>query len=438
MSDKLIIEGGIPLSGEISISGAKNAALPILVATLLCDEPVILSNVPYLYDITTVMKLLNQIGVRLLINERMQIEVDTQNVHCYFAPYDLVKSMRASILVLGPLLAKYGEASVSLPGGCAIGARPVNLHIEGMRALGAQVTLEGGHVKARAKKRLKGATIVLSKVTVTGTENILMAAVLAEGRTIIRNAACEPEVCDLAKFLNAMGARICGIGTDTLIVDGVKRLHGGYYKVISDRIEAGTYLVASAMTRGKVRVNHIDPSLLSNLLGKLCLAGAYLRYGNDWIELDMQGRQPKAVDIVTAPYPAIPTDMQAQLMAMNAVSEGSAKVTETIFENRFMHVCEMQRMGADISLHNNTAMIRGKPYLQAALVTATDLRASASLVLAGLMAINGETVVEGIGHIDRGYEYLEEKLLQLGARVRRVIDHPLNRVFSQQAESIVD
>lgn len=433
LSEKLVIQGGVPLTGEVAISGAKNAALPILAATLLCDEPVVLSNVPYLYDITTSLKLLNQMGVRLLINEQMQIELDTRHVRSYCALHDLVKSMRASILVLGPLLAKYGEATLALPGGCEIGARPVDLHIRGMRALGADVRVEEGHIKAKAKQRLQGASITFEKVTVGGTENILMAAVLAEGRSVIQNAAREPEVCDLAHFLNAMGARIHGVGTDTLIVDGVKRLHGGHYRIISDRLQAGTYLIAGAMTRGKVKVAGIAPSLLSDILDKLKEAGAYLEQGDNWVHLDMQGRQPKAVDVVTAPYPAIATDMQAPFMALNTVSEGTAKVMETIFENRFMHVCEMQRMGADIRLHHNTAVIRGKPYLQATSVTATDLRASASLVLAGLMSIGGETVVESIGHIDRGYECLEEKLLQLGARVRRVIDNPLRRVEDRHA-----
>ncbi|HEB67799.1 MAG TPA: UDP-N-acetylglucosamine 1-carboxyvinyltransferase [Gammaproteobacteria bacterium] len=416
--DKLLITGGTPLHGEIRISGAKNAALPIIVATLLADEPVSIGNIPHLNDITTTMELLGRMGVSLTISERMSIEVDPSTIEHFVAPYELVKTMRASILVLGPLLARFGEAEVSLPGGCAIGSRPVNLHIHGLQAMGADITVENGYIKARAD-RLKGAKIVLDVVTVTGTENLMMAATLAKGTTIIENAAKEPEVTDLANFLIAMGARIEGAGTDTLVIEGVERLHGCSYNVLPDRIETGTYLVAAAVTGGKVRLKDTNPGLLDAVLVKLEEAGAHINADADWIELDMQGRRPKAVDVSTAPYPAFPTDMQAQFSVLDAIAEGQGVITETVFENRFMHILELQRMGADITLKGNTAFCKGVEYLTGAPVMATDLRASASLVLAGLVA-RGQTVVERIYHIDRGYECIEEKLQQLGAQIRRI------------------
>ncbi|MEJ2515145.1 MAG: UDP-N-acetylglucosamine 1-carboxyvinyltransferase [Gammaproteobacteria bacterium] len=416
--DRLLVSGGVPLDGEVRISGAKNAALPILASTLLADEPVIIGNVPHLKDITTTIELLGRMGVGLTVDERMRIEVDPRSIRDLVAPYDLVKTMRASILVLGPLVARHGSADVSLPGGCAIGARPVDLHIAGLRAMGADVSIEEGYVKARAG-RLKGARIVLETVTVTGTENLLMAATLAEGQTVIENAAREPEVVDLARCLNAMGARISGAGTGTIVVEGVERLHGTRYDVLPDRIETGTYLVAGAVTRGRVRVRDTRPDNLDAVLAKLREAGAEITTGPDWIELDMGGRRPKAVNLRTAPHPGFPTDMQAQFVAMNAVAEGVGTIIETVFENRFMHVLEMQRMGADIRLEGNTAISRGVDCLKAAPVMATDLRASASLVLAGLVA-EGETVIDRIYHVDRGYECIEEKLAQLGATIRRL------------------
>jgi len=420
--DKLLVAGGAPLEGEVRISGAKNAALPILAATLLADEPVVVANVPHLQDITTTIELLGRMGVGVTVDEKMRVEVDTSSIHDLVAPYDLVKKMRASILVLGPMVARFGSADVSLPGGCAIGARPVDLHIKGLRALGADVRIEDGYVKARAG-RLRGARIVLDAVTVTGTENLLMAATLAEGRTVLENAAREPEVVDLAGCLVAMGARIQGAGTDTIVVDGVDRLHGTRYSVLPDRIETGTYLVAGAITRGRVRVRDTRPDNLDAVLAKLGEAGARVETGPDWIELDMDGRRPKAVSLRTAPYPAFPTDMQAQFVAMNAVAEGVGTIIETIFENRFMHVLEMQRLGADIRLEGNTAISQGVERLRAAPVMATDLRASASLVLAALVA-EGETVIDRIYHIDRGYECIEEKLAQLGAVIRRLPARP--------------
>ncbi|GIX21769.1 MAG: UDP-N-acetylglucosamine 1-carboxyvinyltransferase [Gammaproteobacteria bacterium] len=416
--DKLIIQGGVPLEGEIRISGAKNAVLPILAASLLADGPVVVSNVPHLNDVTTTMELLGRMGVDLVVDKRMTIQVDPRSIRAFVAPYELVKTMRASILVLGPLLARHGRAEVSLPGGCAIGSRPVDQHIKGLRAMGAEIEVEGGYIRARAD-RLRGARLVMDVVTVTGTENLLMAAVLAEGRTVIENAAREPEVADLAQFLNRMGARIQGIGTDTLVIDGVDRLEGTRYSVLPDRIETGTYLVAGAITGGHVRLKNTRPDLLDAVLQKLEGAGARIETGPDWIELDMGGRRPRAVDVKTAPYPAFPTDMQAQFTALNAVAEGVASITETVFENRFMHVPELQRMGADIRVEGNTAITRGVPRLSGATVMATDLRASASLILAGLVA-EGETTVERIYHIDRGYEAIEEKLRHLGARIRRV------------------
>ena len=416
--DKLIITGGRPLSGEVWISGAKNAALPILAATLLADEPVTICNVPHLHDITTTMGLLGRMGVELIIDEKLNIEVDPTTIKELFAPYELVKTMRASILVLGPLLAKHGKAEVSLPGGCAIGSRPVNLHIHGLQQMGAEIIVENGYIKAKAD-RLKGAKLVLDLVTVTGTENLMMAATLADGITVIENAAREPEVVDLANCLNQMGAKVSGAGTDKITIEGVERLHGTTYNVMPDRIETGTYLVAAAISGGKIKVKDTDPSLIDAVLAKLREAGAEITIGDNWIELDMKGKRPKAVDVTTAPYPAFPTDMQAQFSALNAVAEGSSTITETVFENRFMHIQELDRMGAKIRLQGNTAIVNGIERLTAAPVMATDLRASASLVLAGLVA-DGDTVVERIYHIDRGYECIEEKLQQLGAKIRRV------------------
>lgn len=416
--DKLLIEGGVRLEGDIRASGAKNATLPILAATLLADDVVSVGNVPHLHDVTTTIELLGRMGVSVTIDERMRIEVDPTTIKSYFAPYELVKTMRASILVLGPLLAKYGEAEVSLPGGCAIGTRPVNLHIEGLQAMGADIIVESGYIRAKCD-RLRGASIVMDIVSVTGTENLMMAATLADGVTVIENAAREPEVVDLANCLNQMGAKVGGAGTDTLVIEGVKRLSGTHYTVLPDRIETGTYLVAGALTGGRVRVKDTRPDLLDAVLIKLREAGAKVGTGEDWIEVDMQGRRPQAVNLRTAPYPAFPTDMQAQFSALNAVAEGTGTITETVFENRFMHVLEMQRMGANIRLEGNTAISTGVQHLTAAPVMATDLRASASLVLAGLVA-EGRTLVERIYHIDRGYECIEEKLSALGAKIRRV------------------
>ena len=418
--DKLIITGGKPLSGEIRISGAKNAALPIIVSTLLSDEPVLIRNIPHLHDITTTMELLGRMGVSLTMDEKMDVEVNPTTINSYVAPYELVKTMRASILVLGPLLARFGEAEVSLPGGCAIGARPVNLHIHGLELMGADIKVENGYIKAKCK-RLKGAKIVLDVVTVTGTENLMMAAALADGTTILENAAREPEVVDLAGCLNAMGAKVSGAGTDTITIEGVERMHGTTYDILPDRIETGTYLVAAAVTGGKVKLKDTDPTLLDAVIAKLEEAGAEIEMGEDWISLDMKGKRAKAIDVRTAPYPAFPTDMQAQFSILNAVAEGSSSITETIFENRFMHVQELKRMGADIEVNGNTAYIKGVEELKCAPVMATDLRASASLVIAGLVA-EGETVVERIYHNDRGYECIEEKLQQLGATIRRVPD----------------
>lgn len=416
--DKLIVIGGTPLDGEVRISGAKNAALPILIATLLVDAPVTIRNVPGLHDVTTTMELLGGMGVDLLVHEGMAIEIDSRSIKNHFAPYDLVKTMRASVLVLGPLLGRFGRAKVSLPGGCAIGVRPIDQHLKGMEALGAKIEMQNGYMEASVNGRLKGAEIVTDMVTVTGTENILMAAVLAEGTSIIKNAAREPEVCDLANFLNKMGAKISGIGTDTLVVEGVPRLHGGEYRVMPDRIEAGTYLAAGALTRGRVKLKSVSPKTMTAVLEKFHEVGAKITLGDDWIELNMQSEQPKATNIYTSPYPGFPTDMQAQFLALNCVACGSSNVVETIFENRFMHAQELKRLGADISLHGNTATVVGKPMLIGAEVMATDLRASASLVLAGLMA-EGQTIINRIYHIDRGYECIEEKLSQLGAKILR-------------------
>ncbi|MDD1616884.1 MAG: UDP-N-acetylglucosamine 1-carboxyvinyltransferase [Methylococcaceae bacterium NSP1-2] len=418
--DKLIITGGARLSGELRISGAKNAALPILAATLLSTTPVSVGNIPHLHDITTTMELLGRMGVNLLVDEKMNIEVDSNSITSYEAPYELVRTMRASILVLGPLLARFGEAHVSLPGGCAIGTRPVDIHLNGLIKMGADITVEGGFIHAKVD-RLKGCRLVLEQITVTGTENLLMAATLASGTTIIENAAKEPEVTDLAHFLNAMGAKITGIGTDVLVIEGVEKLgvEGLHYNILPDRIETGTYLCAAAITGGKVKLKNTRPDILDAVLEKLVEAGAEITTGEDWIALDMHGKKPKAVSLRTAPYPAFPTDMQAQFIAMNCVAEGVGIITETIFENRFMHVQELQRMGANIRLESNTAICTGMEKLTGAPVMATDLRASASLVIAALVA-EGSTLVDRIYHIDRGYDHIEEKLSQLGATIQRV------------------
>jgi UDP-N-acetylglucosamine 1-carboxyvinyltransferase len=418
--DKLIITGGAPIDGEIRISGAKNAALPILAATLLADGPMKICNVPHLQDITTTMELLGAMGVHLVVDERLNIESDPTSINSFYAPYNLVKTMRASILVLGPLVAKYGRAEVSLPGGCAIGSRPVNLHVEGLKQMGADIDIENGYIKASAQ-RLKGAKLIMDVVSVTGTENLMMAAALAKGTTLIENAAREPEVIDLADCLNKMGAKIYGAGTATITIEGVDNLKGIEYNVLPDRIETGSYLVAGAISGGRVKLKDTRPDMLDAVVAKLQEAGAVIETGEDWISLDMKGNRPKAVDIHTAPYPAFPTDMQAQFCALNAIAEGSSIITETVFENRFMHINELQRMGANVRMEGNTAFIRGVSKLKAAPVMATDLRASASLVLAGLVA-QGDTEVQRIYHIDRGYERIEEKLQQLGAIIRRVPD----------------
>lgn len=416
--DKLIITGGVPINGDVRISGAKNAALPILASTLLADEPVRIGNVPHLHDITVTMELLGRMGVELIVDERLNIEVRASTIREFFAPYELVKTMRASILVLGPLLARHGKAVVSLPGGCAIGSRPVDLHIQGLVKMGADIRMEGGFVHAHAT-RLKGAHLVMDMITVTGTENLMMAATLAKGTTVIENAAREPEVVDLAKCLESMGARIDGAGTDTITIEGVDQLSGTEYDVLPDRIEAGTFLVAAAITGGAVTLKDTRPAMLEAVLEKLSEAGACIELGDDWIRLDMHGRRPEAMTIRTAPYPAFPTDMQAQFTALNVIADGTGIISETIFENRFMHVQELRRMGADVRVEGNTAVTKGVKKLTGAPVMATDLRASASLVLAGLVA-KGDTVVDRIYHIDRGYECIEEKLAQLGAQIRRI------------------
>lgn len=416
--DKLAIDGGKPLHGEVQISGAKNSALPILAATLLAEGPVAVANVPHLNDISTTLKLLRRMGVAAEQHADGHVDIDTSGINEFLAPYELVKTMRASILVLGPLVGRFGRADVSLPGGCAIGARPVNLHVAGLRAMGAQISLENGYIRARAEK-LHGARLVLDTVTVTGTENLMMAAALARGETIIENAAREPEIAELAAFLNAMGGHVEGAGTDTIHIQGVEVLRGTSFAVMPDRIESGTYLVAGAITGGRVKITRTQPDHLDAVLQKLREAGAVITTGADWIELDMEGRRPLAVDIKTAPYPAFPTDMQAQFCALNAVAEGTATITETIFENRFQHVLELQRLGANLSIQGNTVIARGVERLTGAPVMATDLRASASLVLAGLQA-QGTTIVDRIYHVDRGYERIEAKLGTLGADIRRV------------------
>ena len=415
--DKLVIEGGAALSGEVEISGAKNATLPILTAALLTDESLVVTNVPHLRDVTTMLNLLGQMGVAVSMDQNLEVQLSARSIASPVAPYDLVKTMRASVLVLGPLVARCGEAQVSLPGGCAIGLRPVDQHLKGLQALGAEVAIDHGYIAVRAK-RLKGARVCMDLVTVTGTENIMMAATLADGTTIIENAAREPEVVDLADCLNAMGARVRGAGTDVVTIEGVARLHGARYRVMPDRIETGTFLVAAAATGGDIRLTGARPGILDAVLEKLREAGAHIETGEDWIALKTNGGLD-AVSVRTAPYPAFPTDMQAQFMALNATARGTARVTETIFENRFMHVQELKRLGADIEVEGNTAVVKGVSRLTGAVVMATDLRASASLVVAGLVA-SGATTVERVYHLDRGYERIEEKLSRLGARIRRV------------------
>ena len=419
--DKLILSGGRrPLKGSIRISGAKNAALPVLIASLLTEDTVIIENVPHLNDITTTLELLGRLGVNLVVDEKMVIEADASGVSELRAPYDLVKTMRASILVLGPLLARFGRAEVSMPGGCAIGSRPVNLHIKGLEAMGAKIGIDQGYIKARAT-RLKGTRIFMDLISVTGTENLMMAATLAEGTTVIENAAREPEVVDLALCLNAMGARVEGAGSDEITIHGVERLSGARHRVIPDRIETGTFLVAAVISGDDVTLRDVRPDQLEAVIDKLRETGAQIEAGPDWLRVVMD-RRPRAVDVCTAPYPAFPTDMQAQFVVLNAIAEGTARVTETVFENRFMHVHELQRMGADIEMEGNTAVIHGTSVLRGAPVMATDLRASACLALAGLVA-QSDTVIDRIYHIDRGYECIEEKLAQLGARIRRVPEY---------------
>lgn len=417
--DKLLITGGVRLDGEIRIAGAKNSALPILAATLLTRDPVQVCNLPHLYDITTMIELLGCMGVQPVIDEKLNVEVDSSTIKHFSAPYELVKTMRASILVLGPLLAHYGEAEVALPGGCAIGSRPVNLHISALEAMGADIKVEDGYIKASVVNKLKGAHIFMDLVTVTGTENVMMAATLATGETIIENAAREPEVVDLANCLAAMGAKIKGQGTDTIVIQGVEKLHGCSYSVMPDRIETGTYLIAAAATRGHIKVKDTQPNILEAVLSKLEQAGADIKVGENWIELDMHNERPKSVSLRTAPYPAFPTDMQAQFTALNAIAAGTGSITETVFENRFMHVHEMNRMGASIQVEGNTVIVTGVESLNGAPVMATDLRASASLIIAGLVGKN-ETIVDRIYHIDRGYECIEEKLQLLGAKIKRL------------------
>ena len=417
--DKLLIEGGVCLQGEIRIAGAKNSALPILASTLLTHETVQVCNLPHLFDITTMIELLGCMGVEPVVDEKLNVEVNSSTIKHFSAPYELVKTMRASILVLGPLLARYGKAEVALPGGCAIGSRPVNLHISALQAMGADIVVENGYIKASVDGRLKGAHIFMDLVTVTGTENVMMAATLADGETIIENAAREPEVIDLADCLVKMGAIISGHGTDTITIIGVNELKGCSYSVMPDRIETGTYLIAAAATRGRIKVKDTRPDILESVLIKLEQAGADIKVGDNWIELDMHGQRPKSVSLRTAPYPAFPTDMQAQFTALNAIADGTGSITETVFENRFMHVHEMNRMGADMVVEGNTVTVKGVNALKGAPVMATDLRASASLIIAGLVSEN-ETVVDRIYHIDRGYECIEEKLQLLGAKIRRV------------------
>jgi UDP-N-acetylglucosamine 1-carboxyvinyltransferase len=417
--DKLIIQGGAVLRGDVWISGSKNAALPILSAALLSEGLVTIANLPHLQDVTTTIELLGTLGVTVSLDEKRRLEVNTSTLKSLTAPYELVKTMRASILVLGPMLARYGEANVSFPGGCAIGSRPVDLHLRGLEAMGATIEIEDGYIKARSDGRLKGAHILMDVVSVGATENIMMAAALAQGTTVIENAAREPEIIDLAKCMNTWGADVQGAGSNTITINGVDKMHGGYYKVMPDRIETGTYLAAAAATGGKVRTTQTDPSAMGAVLLKLEETGAIITQGDDWIELDMQGKRPKAISLTTAPYPAFPTDMQAQLTAVNAVADGVGTITETIFENRLMQVQELNRMGANIVVQGNTAVVTGVDKLKGAPVMASDLRASAALVIAGLVA-EGETAVDRIYHIDRGYECIEEKLQLLGGKIKRV------------------
>ena len=418
--DKLQIQGGIPLDGQIRVSGAKNAALPIFAGSLLTAAPVTISNSPHLHDVTTMIELLACLGVGVSLDENMQVEITAENVSSFCAPYELVKTMRASFLVLGPLLARFGEAEVSLPGGCAIGSRPVDQHLKGLRALGAEIEVADGYVRAHTNGRLAGCDVHMDLVTVGGTQNLMMAATLATGTTRLFNSACEPEIVDLGEFLNSLGAKVSGHGTATIEIEGVEQLHGGTHRVMPDRVEAGTYLVAAAVTGGRIRLRDVSPETLGAVLDKLQQAGAQVTQGEDWIALDMGGRRAKAVDIETSPYPGFPTDMQAQFMTLNALAEGTATITENIFENRFMHVHEMKRLGANIELHGHSmAVVHGVEELRAAPVMATDLRASSSLVLAALAA-KGTTTIDRIYHIDRGYETIEEKFGQLGAKVRRV------------------
>lgn len=417
--DKLLISGGVRLQGEIRIAGAKNSALPIMAATLLTKDTVQICNLPHLFDITTMLELLGCMGVEPVIDEKLNVEISSRSIKHLSAPYELVKTMRASILVLGPLLTRFGEAEVALPGGCAIGSRPVNLHISALQAMGADIVVEDGYIKASVVGKLKGAHIFMDQVTVTGTENVMMAATLAEGQTVIENAAREPEVVDLANCLVKMGANISGQGSDTIVIDGVNELRGCSYSVMPDRIETGTYLIAAAATRGHIKVKDTRPDILEAVLNKLEQVGAEIKLGEDWIELDMHGKRPKSVSLRTAPYPAFPTDMQAQFTALNTVAIGTGSITETVFENRFMHVHEMNRMGASIKVEGNTVIVEGVESLKGAPVMATDLRASASLIIAGLVS-NNETTVDRIYHIDRGYECIEEKLQALGAKIRRI------------------
>ena len=417
--DKLLIKGGSPLNGTIYASGAKNSALPILAASLLADSPLRVGNLPHLNDVTTMLELLGSMGVEVMLSDEMEVQVDTSNIKNLNARYELVKTMRASILVLGPLLAKFQQATVALPGGCAIGSRPVNLHIEAMRAMGAEINIEDGNIKASVNGRLQGAKILFEPVSVTATENVMMAASLAEGTTIIENAAREPEVIDLANCMIEMGANIKGAGSDQIIIEGVEQLNGASFSVMPDRVEVGTYLTAVAMTGGRVKIKSAKPEYLSSVISKLELTGAEITLGDDWVEIYMDKSKPKAVSLTTGPYPSFPTDMQAQFVSLNSIAQGNSTVTETVFENRFMHVQEIARMGGNITLKGNTAVIEGIDRLQGAPVMATDLRASASLVLAGLVA-EGATVIDRIYHIDRGYERIEEKLKMLGADIERI------------------
>ena len=414
-----MIRGGSPLNGEIYASGAKNSALPILAASLLADSPLKVGNLPHLNDVTTMLELLGSMGVDVMLSDEMEVQVDTSSIHNLNARYELVKTMRASILVLGPLLAKFGQATVALPGGCAIGSRPVNLHIEAMRAMGAEIDIEEGNIKAKVNGRLTGAKIIFEPVSVTGTENVIMAASLADGVTVIENAAREPEVVDLANCLTAMGANIQGAGTDIITIEGVEKLEGASFSVMPDRVEVGTYLTAVAMTGGKVKIKSAKPEYLSSVISKLELTGALISSGENWVEINMNEPKPKAISLTTGPYPSFPTDMQAQFVSLNAIANGNSTVTETVFENRFMHVQEIARMGGNIALKGNTAVIEGIKKLKGAPVMATDLRASASLVLAGLVA-EGATTIDRIYHIDRGYERIEEKLKMLGADIERI------------------